>query len=94
MFEALASKRRRIALWFIADSEGDSVSLDKVSEHLAATTDAAVDTIRVSLHYQHLPKLESAGVVEYDERSGAIRYRNSECIATLRKTTGLDCIPA
>lgn len=80
-------------MFFIADSEGDSVSLDEVSGHLAATTDAAVDAIRASLHHNHLPKLEKAGFVEYNERSGAIRYRDSEFIAKLRKPGRLDCIP-
>ena len=91
VFESLADQHRRHVLCFLALSEGNTVFLNEVSEHIATTLDRSVETIRTSLYHKDLPKLEQAGFVEYDERSGAIRSRNAELISNLRKLGILDC---
>lgn len=81
VFEALSDLRRR----YVVDrlhSAGDAVTRETLSEEIAALErDASVadvppeyvDRVRVSLHHVHLPKLASAGIVEYDRADGAVR---------------------
>lgn len=91
VLEALAHQYRRNTLCFLAAAERDAVSLEDVSEELASSSGPPVEDIKASLHHNHLPKLEEAGFVEYDERSGTIRSGNSELISNLRKIELLDC---
>jgi DNA-binding transcriptional ArsR family regulator len=41
------------------------------------------DELAIQLHHTHLPKLADAGVVEYDHRSGAVRYDPDEQVETV-----------
>ncbi|WP_255196535.1 DUF7344 domain-containing protein [Halorarius litoreus] len=46
------------------------------------------DEFAIHLHHTHLPKLAEHGVVELDQRSGAIRYHPDEQVETV-----LDSLP-
>lgn len=53
--------------------EADSVvTVDELVESVGAATDADRESVRIGLYHQHLPKLESHGVIEYDWRSGDV----------------------
>lgn len=93
VFEALTDKRRQNVIVCLACSEQETMTINEVSEELATTPGSSVETIKTSLHHIHLPKLEEAGLVEYDERSEAIRYRSSESIRKLCKSGLLECPP-
>lgn len=41
------------------------------------------DRIHLSLLHRHLPKLADRGIVEYDVRNDAIRYRECERLESL-----------
>jgi hypothetical protein len=86
LFELLANRRRRYAMHYLHQRDGETVSLSELSEHIAAWehgVDAAEldylerKSVRNSLHQFHLPKLDDAGVVEYDTRTSEVRLRSA-----------------
>lgn len=84
VFELLASSRRRYALYRMHASRTGVVQMDDLVEHVAkleadgneAGNDHR-DRIRIDLGHNHVPRLVEAGLVEYDQRSRTLRYR--EC---------------
>ncbi|QLG28551.1 hypothetical protein HUG10_13795 [Halorarum halophilum] len=79
VFEVLADRDRRAALSYLRESEDDAVSFETLTTHVAER-DADPDgrdrgQLAVRLHHATVPRLAGAGLVEYDARSGSIRYR-------------------
>ena len=79
LFEMLSSRRRRHALQMLADT--DETDLGTLAEQVAAWENekpvSAVSSnerkrVYTSLQQSHLPKLDDAGLVEFDKRSGAV----------------------
>lgn len=72
--DALASWRRRFVLYHLVSGDGVT-SVEDLSEAIVAHETADTDSTAVAtlLHHRTLPKLEQAGIVEFDERSGAVR---------------------
>lgn len=76
---ALASPRRRLALAALVDGSG-SLPVETLAERVAdgrdaASTDADADAperTRVALVHRDLPKLDAAGLVEWDRDAGAV----------------------
>lgn len=84
VFGLLVDRRRRFVLHYLRMAEDDVVQLDALIEWLAERLDEGDDPgdarreqLEASLHHVHLPHLAESGVVDYDWRSRAIRYR--EC---------------
>jgi hypothetical protein len=77
-FRALGHPLRRELLCLLDDSEDDTVELDRVANHLATVRDVTTEEVTIALLHVHLPKLQAVGFIEYDERSGTIRYHNHE----------------
>ncbi|MFU8868912.1 MAG: hypothetical protein ACNA7R_13490 [Natronococcus sp.] len=81
ILDALAHRRRRIALSVLADYDTtlSRVALARaILEHEPGSEtafDEAVEDCCTTLHHVHLPKLAAAGLVSYDARSGAVGYR-------------------
>ncbi|MFC4358994.1 hypothetical protein ACFO0N_13680 [Halobium salinum] len=72
-FDLLANGRRRRVVELLCEADGE-VALSTVAERLAAAeTDSQEDadgrykSVYVSLQQTHLPKLENAGILDYDE---------------------------
>lgn len=72
--ELLANEQRRLLLLVLQDSTG-RISLDELARSVAARanedtslTDSgpSTDQVAISLHHNHLPKLDDAGIVDYD----------------------------
>lgn len=81
LFEMLHSPRRRQVLAYLSDRDGP-VDLDDVILQVAAwENDTSVDAVSeserkriyVSLYQTHVPKLDDAGLVEYDEDEGTVK---------------------
>lgn len=80
--QVLSSERRRLTLERLR-SAGGAVSVRELSEAVAAA-EAGQDppprslreSVYVSLHQTHLPKLHDLGVVEYDEGRKEVRLRD------------------
>jgi hypothetical protein len=94
-FELLSSKRRRVVLELMADSDRDDHSVESLATAIAQTEQqsdlAARPTRRVCLflHHVHLPKLDDAGIVDYDAKRNSVEYtgrqRAQQLLETLRE---------
>lgn len=80
---ALAHRYRRLALYYLRRRE--RATIETLARWIAAVEeDVPVDevaeadrtSVTVDLFHIHLPKLADAKVVEYDRRSGDVRYRD------------------
>ena len=84
LFEVLADGHRRRVLDYLDDTDDEVATFSDLVDHVAdrggEETPADRDRIAVNLHHNHLPKLESAGVLEWDPRSEMVRYRGGPVV--------------
>lgn len=80
LFHLLQNERRRRAVRYLLDQEG-SVDMGDVAEHIAALenditvaelSSAQRKRVYVGLYQCHLPKLDEAGVIDYDKNRGTV----------------------
>lgn len=83
-FDILSNRRRRYALHYLS-SEGEGVTLQDLAVRIAAwenevqpdeLTKKQRKRVYVSLYQTHIPKLEEAGIVEYEDETGLITLTN------------------
>lgn len=88
VFHLLCDPRRRYLLYYLVMVDGDVVEIpaavNAVSNFEAADTETD-DTspkaeIRIALHHNHLPRLSNAGILDYDERQGTIRFTGNPAL--------------
>lgn len=81
VFEILSNTRRRMLLYYLRQNDG-SATVRELAEQIAALeNDVDVEElgrqqrkrVYVSLYQTHVPKLEEAGIVEYDDTEGEVR---------------------
>lgn len=84
LFDALSDHRRRQILTYMHTSEEDSFNFDELAQIIANENNETSDVsqkqrkrVKLTLHHRHLPKLDDAGLIEYDPRNGDIRYRGT-----------------
>ncbi|MCO8243820.1 MULTISPECIES: hypothetical protein [unclassified Haladaptatus] len=81
LFEALSSRRRRDALRYLLDTE-DAVDISELATALARLGPGGGSTHNQhrkyysTLYQLHLPKLDSAGLIDYDERNHRVSVRD------------------
>lgn len=86
-------QRRQVIDHLRRDSDGRT-PFEELVDHLhepgARTEDPVVEKEQLAIRPQHslLPKLSDHGVVEFDHRSGSVRYRPDEQVEAL-----LDSLP-
>lgn len=87
-FSVLAAPERRTIVGFFRKTDYATVSvrgladvcnLEGAENGGGTTTDYLVTTLR----HQHLPKLEDAGVIEYDRESQRVSYRGDALVEDL-----------
>lgn len=80
VFDILSSPRRRYVLYYLRET-GAAVALNDLAEQVAAwenetpvdeLSDQERKRVYVSLYQTHIPKLDSVGIVEYDQQSGMV----------------------
>lgn len=84
MFDLLSSSRRRFVLQYLSRHEGPVPFSELANELAAWENDTDVEDITerqrkrvyVSLYQTHIPKLEEAGIVDYDADAGEVRLRS------------------
>lgn len=78
IFRILANRERRIALHVLQERRGELVEIRDLANEIAATRapDETVDPmiVETTLRHAHCPKLADAGIIEYDDQRGAVRY--------------------
>lgn len=80
VFDILSSPRRRYVLYYLKQVD-EPIELTSLAEQVAAwenqtdtesLTDQQRKRVYVSLYQTHIPKLDEAGVVTYDENDGTV----------------------
>lgn len=80
LFSLLSTARRRYALYCIVETPTTALSTADLVDELAALEGRASaeipsrDEIELTLRHTHLPKLSSAGVIDYDPERSVVRY--------------------
>lgn len=82
VFDALADWRRREICLFFSDGDVNTATVDELALLLEACEPAGVEVDRERTHEdivtdlaeRHLPRLDAAGVIDFDERSQTVRY--------------------
>lgn len=94
-FALLSKYERRCIIHFLQKAGTDRVSISDVVNHLQ-TQDATADEhekLAVSLYHNHLPQLDTVGVVDYDRDSETVRYDGDELVEALLESTPETHIP-
>ena len=87
--QLLADQRRREVLRFLMNCEDNVGSLDDLVAAIHASgpppsgEQMNEQRLRTVLIHKHLPKLATEDIIEYDTRSGEIRYRPHEPLEEL-----------
>ncbi|WP_254768542.1 DUF7344 domain-containing protein [Salinilacihabitans rarus] len=85
IFELLKNRRRREVLEYLLEAEG-TVTLGELAEQIAAwENDTSVSALSsdqrkrvyVALYQTHLPKMDDAGIVDYDQDRGLIELSDN-----------------
>lgn len=74
LFEVLSDRRRRILLELLRTTDAPMAFADAVrevverehDERFSELSDDVIENVHVSIHHIHVPKLVTAGLVEYD----------------------------
>lgn len=78
VFDVLADERRRHVLYYLLEDAGGEAGVADVATHLrsveSSSRTADPETIRTELHHRHLPRMEEAGLVDYDTPEARVRY--------------------
>jgi hypothetical protein len=80
VFRLLADEHRREVCLFLSSATETVHKLSALAEAVAPDVDQDARRLAIGLHHQHLPKLDRAGLLDYDPRSRTVRYRGQPCI--------------
>jgi len=82
VFAALSDWKRRAVCRYLATCDGSGVDVTTIASAVAQHGQASeveidrtdIDTVETELIETHLPELHRDGVLDFDERSGAVHY--------------------
>ena len=88
----VANQHRRSVLDHLIESDSNVVALDTLVEHVRPENPppepvgvGGAKRMLLELHHTHLPKLEDAGLVEYDDPTKTVHYHQNERIEKLHQ---------
>lgn len=91
----VSDKHRRVVIHHLRSEAAGESTLDDLTDRLHSSERALGsgrcpdrDQLAIKLTHTHLPKLAEYGVVEYDLRSGAVRYQPDDRVESV-----LDSLP-
>lgn len=71
--------RRELIHFFENFAPDDAASLEKIVSHIEGRVPTVDDAeLRIALRHTHLPRLEERGWIEFDDRTGDVRYHGHE----------------
>ena len=80
VFDLLSDQRRRYVLYHLVNAADDTVGYEDLAEQVAVweaggdPSEDHVDRVATDLYHIHLPKLTESNVVDFDQRSGDVRF--------------------
>jgi hypothetical protein len=88
VFEVLSDWRRRGVCHYFANRDRTTADVEALATGLSnwgsagtvGTPDTSPSAIRTQLEEEHLPVLHRLGLIDYDERSGAVKYWGSPTV--------------
>lgn len=87
VFDLLGDQRRRLLLRFFYVNGFETATFDEVASYIKRWESRMVgrseppdDDVELTLVHVHLPRLETAGVVEFDRATATIRYDGTESL--------------
>lgn len=82
LIDVLRDRRRRQVVTHLHTAEGGGFDLDGIARAIAgpeaesaARADDTLADVKLVLHHQHLPKMDQAGLIDYDPDGGTVRRR-------------------
>lgn len=77
IFSALADETRRHVLRYFISAPETATEVDDLVAYILAQDGTLDDPERIAIQFNHvtLPKLDEAGLLEYDARSDFVRYQ-------------------
>lgn len=79
LLDALAHHlRREVIHYFETEARTSTASLDAVVAHIDNRVPRDREELTTALVHRHLPKLATEGWLEFDQRSGEIRYHGND----------------
>ncbi len=82
VFEVLSDAQRRRIVYYLVESTDGFTTVEELCDVL----DGDSRHTETRLRHVHLPRLEAMSIVDYDERTGAIRYSDDMLLEDI-----LDC---
>ena len=70
----LANQYCRTVLAHFTNTDEDAATVDGLTTVVAGEHAVDRDEAAIALHHTALPKLDAAGIADYDVRSGTVRY--------------------
>ena len=98
VFGALADWRRREVCRFFVETDVETASVDDLALLVAGCRPGDAEgpspahgDLVAALEERHLPRLDAVGVIDYDPRSGTVRYRGQPTLEKwLEHVTAVD----
>lgn len=75
LLRVVSDRRRRAVLNHLRENGDGAVTVDELVDGIPADERTARARVELQLRHVHLPKLDAAGIVEYDAGSATVRYR-------------------
>lgn len=84
-FELFSDRHQRNALEKLRAADDGVASVDDLADHLVAHAPEATDRkrVEVDLHHRILPKFDDTDIVDFDSRTGTVRYHGTEPVEDL-----------
>lgn len=73
----LSEAKRRAILTHLQDADDGVATVQELANEIDLQKDGGSEVTPVELVHSDLPRLEDAGVVEFDQRSRTVRYQGS-----------------
>ena len=78
MFDLLSNRRRLRVFTHLSFREANSIDLNDLIDTVHATEISANrESVAISLVHVHLPKLEQAGLIDFDHEDGCVHWLGS-----------------
>lgn len=85
VFDLLCDQRRRLFLRFFYMNQFESAELDEVASYITrwesrmgGRSAPSLDDVELVLLHNHLPRLEDAGIIEFERSTATVQYHGSE----------------